>query len=307
MGEIKGTIYSIQHYCIHDGPGIRTTVFFKGCQLRCPWCANPESQSIRLELGFYEHKCTNCKICFGKCPQRALDSRLPGRIDRTKCTMCGLCERYCAKECYQIFGEEMTAEKLLEEVEKDIPFYRNSGGGVTVSGGEPTLQADFLLKFLTLCKQDGLDTALESHAHAEKEVFRKLAGCVDHFLLDIKHMDSRKHEDAVGVPNIKILRNIQMLGEEYKSDVSIRMPFIPGFNDTKDNIILLGEFAKHIQENGRLTMVHLLPYHNLGKSKYQALARAYEMDRTAIPDNSILEYWKTFLGTKYGIPVTIGG
>lgn len=307
MGEIKGKIYSIQRYCIHDGQGIRTTVFFKGCQLRCPWCANPESQNMGVELGFYEHKCINCKTCFGKCPHGALDLQIQGRIDREKCTMCGLCERYCAQECYQIYGKEISADILLEEVMKDVPFYRNSGGGVTVSGGEPTLQADFLIRFLTLCKQNGLDTAVESHAYAEEEVFRKLTNCVDHFLLDIKHMDSTIHEEAVGVSNKKILRNIQMLGEEYRCDISLRMPFIPGFNDTKENIFLLGEFAKRIKEKGRLTMVHLLPYHSMGKSKYQALARLYEMDMTFVPDNSVLEYWKTFLETQFGIPVTIGG
>lgn len=307
MEEIRGTIYSIQHYCIHDGPGIRTTVFFKGCQLRCPWCANPESQNTKRELGFYEHKCIDCGICFNKCSHGALDIQLPGRVNREKCLMCGLCERYCVKECYHIFGEEVTAEKLLEEVIKDSAFYKNSGGGVTVSGGEPTLQDEFLIRFFELCKQKGLDTALESHGYAEESIFRKLASCVDHFFLDVKHMDSEIHREVVGVSNDKILKNIQMLAEEYRCDVSLRMPFIPGFNDTKENIILFGEFAKRIKEKGHLTMVHLLPYHNLGKSKYQALARTYEMDSVAVPDNSTMEYWKGVLETQFDIPVTIGG
>lgn len=307
MQEIKGMIYSIQRYCIHDGPGIRTTVFFKGCQLKCPWCANPESQKHAAELGFYEHKCTQCKDCISRCPQKALDFSRPGRIDREKCNLCGLCERYCSRECYQIFGEEVTAGGLLDEVMKDLPFYRNSNGGVTVSGGEPTLQPDFLMQFLSLCKENGLDTALESNAYAEESVFRGLARYVDHFLLDIKHMDTRRHEEVVGAPNEKILSNIRMLVQELGCEVSLRIPFIPGFNDTETNFTMLGEFSKEQKEHGRLHKVNLLPYHNMGKSKYHALGQVYGMDGTAAPEDCTMEYWKNFLEEKYKVPVEIGG
>ena len=307
MKEKKGIIYSIQRYCIHDGPGIRTTVFLKGCQLRCPWCANPESQKKLPELGFYGHKCIQCKACIDKCPQQALDICRPERIDREKCNICGLCERYCSRECYQIFGEEITAGRLLDEVMKDVPFYRNSNGGVTVSGGEPTQQPDFLITFLSMCKEKGLDTALESNAYAEKDIFRNLAPYVDHFLLDIKHMDTRRHEEVIGVPNEKILENIRMLIQELGCEVSLRIPVIPGFNDTKENFTMLGEFARTQKERGRLHKVNLLPYHSMGKSKYQALAKEYSMDGTAAPEDCTMEYWKDFLETQFKIPAEIGG
>lgn len=306
MDGQKGFIYSIQRYSIHDGPGVRTNVFFKGCQLHCPWCANPESQKVEREISFISHKCTDCGMCLKKCPKGAIDLARTPRVDRAVCDLCGQCVKYCPVDCYKIFGEEITAEELLQEVLKDQAFYHNSGGGVTVSGGEPTLQLEFLLHFLKLCKESGVNTAMESHAYGEEEAFRALIPLVDHFLPDVKHMDSELHEKVIGVPNGPILRNIRMLVKE-GCRVSVRVPFIPGFNDSEKNMRELGAFAKELLAAGDMAMVHLLPYHSLGKSKYESLDRGYSMDGTKPPENETMEEWKEFLEKEFGLPVTIGG
>ncbi len=304
--EKTGLIYSIQRYCIHDGPGIRTNIFFKGCQLRCPWCANPESQHKQRELSFVSHKCTQCGLCIEKCPQNALRKEKNGRINRKGCDLCGLCVRCCPADCYQIFGREVTVAELLEEVERDLPFYQNSGGGVTVTGGEPTLQPEFLTEFLYACKTRGIDTAMETHGNAPAQVMEQLAPAVDHFLVDIKCMDSGLHERVIGEGNQRTLENIRLLAGKLDKEVSLRVPCIPGFNLDEKNKRALAVFAKEIEKTGNLHRIHLLPYHNLGLSKYEALDREYAYkDMAALRDEELAQY-ETEMRNE-GLPVTIGG
>ena len=296
--KLSGRVYSIQRYCIHDGPGIRTDVFLKGCALRCPWCCNPESQSPARELAFSAGKCTGCGSCFRKCPSGALRRDGEGfRIDKEKCTLCGLCVRYCPRDCYKLYGEEYTPEALLEEVLKDEIFYRNSGGGVTVTGGEPLMQLEFVTAFLKLCTQSGLDTAMETHGFNETEKYRQVAPYVRHFLIDLKHTDLQKCHAVTRSPlQFSPMENIRVLTQECGCEVSIRVPVIPGFNDDEQNFRALAAFGKTLLPTGKLKMIHLLPYHNLGAGKYETLDLRYPMpevkpleDEALLPHLALLE------------------
>lgn len=303
----KGLVYSIQRYCIHDGPGIRTDVFLKGCSLHCPWCSNPESQRPEPELSFLANKCCGCGVCFEKCKENALRREGGFRIDRGKCTGCGVCVRYCARDCYQLYGKEYTAQELLCEASKDDIFYQNSGGGVTVTGGEPTDQYEFVVEFLALCKEAGLDTAMETHGFSLEERYVEAAPYVDHFLIDLKHTDLRKCHDVTGSPlNVSPMENMRVLAGRYGKEVSIRIPVIPGFNDDMENFGHVAEFARELRETGNLRMIHLLPYHNMGSSKYAALNRCYPMgDASALADSEV-EPFREFLLSR-DLPCIIGG
>lgn len=304
--QIKGLVYSIQRYSIHDGPGIRTLIFFKGCQLKCPWCSNPESQYSCKEISFSMSKCRHCGKCALVCPVGAIDLQAQHRIDRSKCDRCGLCVRYCPNDAYTIFGKWMTVDELASEAEKDQPFYRTSGGGITVSGGEPTLQYEFVKEFLKECKARGMHTAIESHAYAEWQVFEGLAPYLDLFQIDVKHMDAGIHEKVTGVPNDKILKNIMSLAVDAGKKVAIRIPLIPGFNDTGENMKAAAEFAQQVNSSGNLTMVHILPYHGMGQSKYEALDREYSMTGTRPPDADSVNKFLNILKS-YDLPAQQGG
>ena len=304
--ENRGHIYNIQHYCIHDGPGIRTDVFFKGCNFHCPWCANPESISHCRQLSFMAHKCTQCGLCIKKCPGQALSLSTEDRIDNKKCDLCGNCVRYCPKNCYTVYGKEYTVDELISEIEKDMPYYKNSGGGVTVTGGEPTLQYSFLVEFLSSCKERGIHTAMESNVSCSREVIHQLAPYVDLFLADVKHMDSMIHRQVIGQGNEAVLNNIRYLTSELKKTVAIRVPCIPGFNVTDENMNNLKEFALEIQKTGCLQMVHLLPYHNLGMGKYASLGMNYSMQNVRpLTETELLSYKNSM--EEAGLQVKIGG
>ena len=293
----KAHIYSIQHFCTHDGPGIRTVVFFKGCQLNCGWCANPESQSFQNELGFFRDKCRMCGACQAACNQGAIDIRSERRVNLSLCTLCGRCAEACPYDAYKLFGEYQTCEQLLERVLRDRPFYRKSGGGVTVSGGEPTLQMAFLVGFFHALKREGISTALETNGCFPEEKLDRLVPCTDIFLYDIKHMDSATHERFTGVPNEQILQNICKLAIQYRADVIMRMPVIPGFNDDDDNLKATARFARRLSEEGTLKGVHLLAFHNMASNKYEALQRNYSYQAIApyTPDrfNHIVETFRS--------------
>lgn len=302
----KGLVYSIQRYSIHDGPGIRTLIFFKGCQMKCPWCSNPESQNSCREIAFSAGKCRDCGKCAKVCAPGAIDLQAQNRIDRSKCDLCGLCVRSCPNEAYTIFGKWMTVDELIAEVEKDRPFYRKSGGGITVSGGEPTLQYEFIREFLKECKNRGLDTAIETHGYAQWNIIESLAPYIDLFQTDIKHMNSELHEKVTGYPNNQILNNIRSLAIDAKKKVAIRIPLIPGFNDTDENIQAVAEFARQINAGGYLHMVHILPYHAMGQSKYEALDRIYSMKGVRTPDAGNVMRFVNMLKS-YGLPAQQGG
>lgn len=304
--EEKAIINRIQHYCMHDGPGIRTVVFFKGCHLHCGWCANPESQRAQQEIGFFHSKCRMCGACLKACKRQAIDFHAESRINRLKCTLCGDCVETCPYGAYELFGEAITRKELMDQVEKDRPFYRKSGGGVTVSGGEPTEQFDFLLNFLTELKKTGIHTAIETNGRFSADRLAKLIPCTDLFLCDVKHMNTAKHKQYTGVPNKLILENVYRIAVEYQSELILRIPLIPGFNDDADNLKATARFSRELSEKGRLCGVHLLGFHNMASSKYEALQREYRYKNmpsfTAEQLNQFADYF-----SKEHVNVQIGG
>ncbi|MBE6596833.1 MAG: glycyl-radical enzyme activating protein [Ruminococcaceae bacterium] len=255
---MKATIFDIQRCSFSDGPGIRTTVFFKGCNLRCAWCHNPESQSPKSQLMFHSDKCTSCGKCREVCPN-ALAS----------CDLCGRCEIYCPAEARRVCGKEYTPDEVLSEILKDKKFYETSGGGVTFSGGEAMLQTDFLVEILKRCKDNGIHTAVDTAGHHKWQVFERILPYTDLFLYDLKAMDSEIHKKYVGVDNVLILENLAKLLEK-DIPVFIRVPVIPSVNDTRENMLAMKEFfARH----GDPKKTELLPYHRMGEGKSLAIGK----------------------------------
>jgi pyruvate formate lyase activating enzyme len=260
-----GIIFDIQRFSLHDGPGIRTTVFFKGCPLKCLWCHNPESINPEIELAFYPYKCINCRSCILVCPTGALqnDDLKGKKYDREICQFCWKCAEACPGEALKVQGKRYTVEEVLTEVLRDLPFYKQSGGGVTLSGGEPTFQFDFCLALLKDCKENNISTALDTSGFVPWERLERLLPLVDIFLYDIKHMDSEEHKRLTGVPNEVILENLLKLDKTGKP-IEIRIPIIPGYNDSEKNIEAVSNFIKGLKS---IKGVRLLPYHKLGLSK----------------------------------------
>lgn len=282
-----GLIDKIQRYCIHDGAGIRTVVFMKGCEMHCPWCSNPETQERVIELARSPFKCDGCGRCVAHCPVGAIGQQYA--LDREKCILCGKCVRVCPKEAWAIYGQRMTPEAVWQEIEKDRPFYAKSGGGVTFSGGECTNQPAFLLEALRLCKENGVNTAIESNANAESCVMEAIVPYVDTFLLDVKHMDSEKHKKATGVGNERILGNIRDVVFRHRKPLMLRLPIIPGFNDDVENIAATVRFAAELNESGMLQCVNVLPYHAMGASKYAVLGMEYALKELQPPTDAQIE------------------
>lgn len=303
--EVTAYIYSIQRYCIHDGPGIRTTIFFKGCSMHCGWCANPESKNADPEIAFFSHKCKQCGRCAAVCQPGAIDLASDLRIDRTRCNFCGDCVHICPNDAYRIFGETIPCEKLVDEVLKDRKFYRKSGGGITVSGGEPSLQIDFLEQFLHRIKQFGIHTAMETNGDMTPNQLERLAQVVDLFLYDVKHMDTEQHEECTGVPNKQVLANIRRIAFDLRIPVALRLPVIPGFNDDEANLNATVKLARELAK-GSLTGVHILKFHSLATAKYEALGLADPYARTNTQTNERLEQIKERFEAE-GVITQIGG
>ena len=265
--ELNGIIFNIQRYSIHDGPGIRTTVFLKGCPLSCYWCQNPESQVMKPEVLFDKNYCTSCGQCIIACSSGA--NWLAGdtaKIDRDKCTGCGNCVESCPNGARKVTGRYATVGEVIEEILKDRKFYENSGGGITLSGGEPTLQSKFALQLLKRCKEDGLHTVLDTCGYIPWQTMQKLLEYTDLVLYDIKCLDARKHSKATGKPNDLIIANAQRIAE-YK-ELWARIPLVPGFNDSVEDIRAIMHFVK--KELG-VVKIYLHPYNKLGEGKYDRL------------------------------------
>ncbi len=267
----KGMIFNIQRFSVHDGPGIRTVVFLKGCPLHCPWCSNPESQHPEQEIMFYPNNCIGCRKCLAVCEAGAIDFELPERVDRGKCINCGKCTELCYAESLVMAGQEKTVENVLKTLKKDNVFYRNSGGGITFSGGEPLTQHVFLEEMLKGCKANGWHNAVETTGYTTKKILGRILPLLDLVLLDIKHMQNEQHKKVIGVSNKKILENAEFIANS-GTRVIIRVPVIPGYNDDPENIRATARFA--VSLNG-VSELHLLPYHRLGQEKYGYLYRAY--------------------------------
>lgn len=299
---IEGWIYDIQGYSINDGPGIRTTVFFKGCPLTCLWCDNPESQKMFPQLLFFETLCVRCYRCVEACPTQATNINTEGtiEIDRDRCQACGACVKACLSEARMISGKRMTVEEVLEIVKKDSIFFWDSGGGVTASGGEPTSQPDFLLQLFKKCQECGIHTTLDTCGYVRWEVLEPILEHVDLVLFDIKHMNPVKHKELTGVSNELILDNAMKIVRKEKPMI-IRVPLIPGYNDSVENIKALGEFVRELG----LSRVDLLPYHQLGENKYQKLGIDYKLVGAKPYTDSQVQAIQEILGS-YKLEVTIG-
>ncbi len=259
-------ITSVQRYSLHDGDGIRVNIFLKGCDLHCGWCANPEAQSFLPEIGRYENKCIGCGACERVCPAGAVR---PGFIDREACTLCGDCVYVCPRDALVIFGSPASVPGLVEQVKRDIRFLRKSGGGVTISGGEPTCRPELLLALAEAFNSEGISVAIETHGGFSADMREKLIPLVDLFLMDYKHSDSALMREYTGMGNERAEENFRELVKE-KKRVIMRIPLIPGFNDDNKNIELSAKFAAELG-----IPLHLLPFHAMAGAKYAALGRQY--------------------------------
>ena len=268
---MKATIFDIERNSVVDGPGIRTTVFFKGCNLKCAWCHNPESQSPKKQMMIYKNKCTGCGKCLEVCPNNL-----------EKCDFCGRCEIFCASDARKVCGREYTVDEVFSEVIKDKAFYDNSGGGVTFSGGECMLQIDFLCEILEKCKENGIHTAVDTAGNVPWEYFERILKYTDLFLYDIKLFDREKHKQYTGADNKVILDNLKKLFEGGAS-VWIRIPVIPGANDTEEEMRKIKEFLKPYSP----LKIELLCYHKMGEHKYDALNM--QMTQFSVPDKATLD------------------
>lgn len=262
---MKAVISDIKHFAVHDGDGIRTTVFFKGCPLKCVWCHNPEGIGFKPQLAYYENKCVGCMECSSVCRRGAHSSDGFHTFDRARCTGCGRCETVCLGDALKLYGTEVTVESLLPQLLEDKAFYENSGGGVTLSGGECLMQADFCAALLKALKENGIHTAVDTCGFVSRETLEKVIPYTDIFLYDLKSFDEDVHIRCTGQSNDRILENLRYLDSLGKK-CEIRIPFVPGFND--DQMEKLAAFLKPLQN---ITKVKVLAYHNYAGSKYKAL------------------------------------
>lgn len=295
-------IFNIQRYSVQDGPGVRTTVFMKGCPLRCLWCSNPESQKNTPQISHRNTLCTKCGRCLDACPQGAISLCRAGiRINRSKCDDCGLCVPVCYPGALEVLGREATVEEALAEAKKDALFYRNSGGGVTVSGGEPLGQPEFVADFLRRCQDAGLHTTIDSSGYAPQAALEAVLKYTDLVLFDVKHLKDESHRKATAVSNRRVLDNALAIARAGVSMI-MRLPLIPGINDSEDNVRSTARFA---QELG-VRRLDLLPYHRFGISKYTNLDRRYRLEGVLSPPDELVNRLKEDIES-LGLECLIGG
>lgn len=287
---MTGTVFNIQHFSVHDGPGIRTVVFLKGCPLRCRWCANPESQVCKSQLGWEKKQCIGCKEC-AKLPELKCHFENEALVwDENKPLDVKQIKRACPTQALHVIGEDKTAVEVLDEVEKDLEFYNQSGGGLTVSGGEPLLQGQFLLELLSEAKKRSIGCAIETTGFAKYELFNQVCALLDYLLIDVKTMNDEVHKKETGVSNRTILENLKKVRRDFPElKIKVRTPVVPGVNDTEKDIEELTAFVKGLGPN---TEYELLKYHKLGGPKYETLHRTYEMGDVELSEDRFIELKK---------------
>lgn len=303
VNATTGVCFQVQRYATHDGPGIRTTVFLKGCPLACPWCHNPEGRSAAPELQLLPERCFACGSCLEVCPTRP---RPPAAdvftAPRRGCIRCGACVEACPTEARRMVGRVVAVDDLLDQVERDRPFFEQSGGGITFSGGEPMQQSSFLIACLEGCRERRLHAAVDTCGYAERETLREVARRADLILYDLKTLDAQRHREVTGVPLEPILQNLRAL-DGAAVEVWVRVPLIPGMNDGDRDLDALGRFMRSLR---RIRRIHLLPYHRVGAQKYERLRLAYTLAALAPPTRARVAAAAERLAA-FGLDVRMGG
>lgn len=299
--SMEGIVFDIQRFSIHDGPGIRTIVFLKGCPLSCRWCSNPESQSLKPVIMYQKMNCIHCGRCIAACKKGAISINNKGFINRDICTACGECVNVCPASALTIKGRKMTVEQVVKELKKDAIYYRKSGGGITLSGGEPLVQSDFSKEIFKACKAQGWHTAIETTGYATPETIEKVFPYIDLALMDIKNINSDIHKEYTGISNEIILENVKKVSKI--TQMVVRVPVIPNFNSSEQSIL---ETCKFVKTLNNVDTVHLLPYHTYGENKYDLLGRDYLMKESKSVNSDEIESLKKIVESQ-GIKCIIGG
>lgn len=296
---MEGHVFNIQKFCLHDGSGIRTTVFFKGCNLRCKWCANPESQQMTSQLTLDKNKCTGCGTCVAVCPQNARSMEEFPRVDTALCHSCGVCVESCPNGAIAMEGKTVNAEQVLAEVVKDEPFYETSGGGVTLSGGEVLLQLPFAAELIRRLREEKIHVAIETAGAVPEEPFAALVAETDYVLMDLKHYDCAAHRAGTGQGNKQVLANLRYLAKSGKPYL-VRIPVIPGFNDKIADAAAFAQLLRSME----IKEVQLLPFHRMGCHKYELLGWQYDYaDTPSLQREELEAYGREF--SRMGIEVKL--
>jgi len=298
----EGLVFNIQKYSVHDGPGIRTTVFLKGCPLECQWCHNPESIGFKSQIVFWKDRCIGCGRCKVKFPEQKIEIvNKKASFTKGVANLPIEVSEICPTQALELAGIKMSSKEVIDEVRKDTVFYDQSNGGVTFSGGEPLAQLDFLKELLIKAKTFGLHTTVDTTGYSKWENIEEILPYVDLFLLDVKHMDSEKHKEFTGVSNELILENIKKISDAGKR-IFARMPVIPTVNDDDNNLTKMGEFLSSIQ----IEQINILPYHDIAKNKYKQLGKIYKLKDLEVPSDEQMSCVEEKLKS-YGLKVIIGG
>ena len=295
---MKGIVYNVQRFSVHDGPGIRTLVFLKGCPLHCRWCANPESQSAQPQIAYNDSKCigAECLLCQRVCANRAIFYPGAGAVEvqHNRCNNCLKCSMICPAKAITTYGEYKTVKEVVDDVEKDMAFYQNSKGGMTLSGGEPLAQAEFTREHLKEEKKRRIHTAVETCGYyPDWEQVKDIFAYVDYVLYDVKSMNTLKHKAYTGVDNEIILKNLQALRKEYPTKpIRVRTPLVPGFNDTDEEVLAIADFVHSLPQ----MEYEVLKYHRFGINKYTYIGREYPMDTTVDMPEERFAHFKKLVG-----------